>query len=96
MALRFKTQVRQAAGQIHRITTLQASPVCPPGSLTPAPLWWLCQSKLLETLRETYEGFVIYSFFQLLLQYLGGQQGILEVFRRKVRATHCLPSCLRA
>lgn len=39
----------------------------------------------LETLRECYEAYVIYSFFRLMLHFLGAEEGVALVLRDRVR-----------
>lgn len=41
------------------------------------------QKLFLETAREAYEAFVIYNFFMLLLQYLGGGYAVRDLLKAK-------------
>jgi hypothetical protein len=39
----------------------------------------------VDTIRDIYEGFVIYSFFTLLINYLDGEGAILELLHERLR-----------
>ena len=46
-----------------------------------------------DVLRECYEAFVIYSFYQLLVQFLGGDHHIMVLLAGKRDQKHSLPFC---
>jgi hypothetical protein len=50
-------------------------------------------SLLVDMLRECYEAFVIYSFYQLLLAYLGGEAKLVSILAKKPTQPHMLPFC---
>lgn len=45
----------------------------------------------VDTLRDIYEGFVIYSFFALLITYLDGESAIMELLQHRLRAQYLWP-----
>lgn len=47
-----------------------------------------------DLLRECYEAFVIYSFFQLLVTYLGGERALVSILAHKPNHPHVFPFCL--
>ena len=49
------------------------------------------QSFFIDTIRDIYEGFVIYSFFILLVNYLGGERELLIKLRNRLRVHHMFP-----
>eukprot|EP00658_Telonema_sp_P-2_P072400 TRINITY_DN6153_c0_g1_i4.p1 TRINITY_DN6153_c0_g1~~TRINITY_DN6153_c0_g1_i4.p1 ORF type:complete len:398 (-),score=86.80 TRINITY_DN6153_c0_g1_i4:288-1481(-) len=54
---------------------------------------------VFDSIRDCYEAFTIYSFFQLLLSYIGGESNVGAHFREKLEVAHpwpcgsCLPMC---
>lgn len=48
-------------------------------------------SFFIDTVRDCYEAFVIYSFFILLINYLDGERAILERLRGRLRQHHLWP-----
>ena len=46
-----------------------------------------------DLLRECYEAFVIYSFYQLLVTYLGGERNLVEILAAKPEKPHVFPFC---
>ncbi|KAI8593459.1 organic solute transporter subunit alpha/Transmembrane protein [Geranomyces variabilis] len=48
-------------------------------------------SDYIDTIRDIYEGFVIYSFFLLCINYLGGERSLLAVLDERMRTHHLWP-----
>jgi hypothetical protein len=48
-------------------------------------------SDVIDTVRDVYEGFVIYSFFTLLINFLGGERQLLELLSQRVWISHPWP-----
>lgn len=46
-----------------------------------------------DLLRECYEAFVIYSFYQLLVDFLGGEEQLVHILRGKKPHPHAFPFC---
>ena len=46
-----------------------------------------------DSLRDCYEALVIYSFFQLMVEYMGGEGQIVEVLRTLQGRAHMFPFC---
>lgn len=46
-----------------------------------------------DLLRECYEAFVIYSFYQLLVTYLGGERALVAILAQKPNQPHVAPFC---
>jgi Organic solute transporter Ostalpha len=46
--------------------------------------WWglknFTVASIIDPVRDIYEGFVIYCFFELLVNYLGGERAIMYIF----------------
>lgn len=54
----------------------------------------LNQQKLLfETIRDCYEAFVLYSFYEFLVEYLGGKSILANTLRSKQQVAHTPPCC---
>jgi hypothetical protein len=51
------------------------------------------EAMYFDVLRECYEAFVIYSFYQLLTTYLGGEYKLILTLASKPQAKHLLPFC---
>ncbi len=51
------------------------------------------EAMYFDVLRECYEAFVIYSFYQLLLTYLGGEYKLILILANKPQAKHMFPFC---
>lgn len=51
----------------------------------------------VDSIRDIYEGFVVYSFFVLLINYLDGERAILELLQHRLRIHHMWPFyyCMR-
>lgn len=47
----------------------------------------------MDLLRECYEAFVIYSFYQLLVTYLGGEKQLVATLAKKESHPHVFPFC---
>jgi hypothetical protein len=45
----------------------------------------------VELIRDVYEAVVIYTFFHLLLNYLGGQRALLNLLQDRLRIHHLWP-----
>eukprot|EP00741_Cyanophora_paradoxa_P016614 tig00020930_g16044.t1 len=54
-------------------------------------LFYLPAGKYISAIRDCYEGFVIYQFFQLLLDFLGGEERLVPVLESKPRFKHIFP-----
>lgn len=50
-------------------------------------------ASVFGVLRECYEAFAIYSFFQFLVEYLGGKQELADTLRSKPETVHIFPFC---
>ncbi|KAK6099191.1 hypothetical protein MT418_8444 [Batrachochytrium dendrobatidis] len=48
-------------------------------------------SHYIDTIRDVYEAFVIYSFFTLLINYLGGERALLSLLQERLRIHHLWP-----
>ncbi|KAI8915830.1 organic solute transporter Ostalpha-domain-containing protein [Gorgonomyces haynaldii] len=48
-------------------------------------------SYYIDTIRDVYEAFVIYSFFTLLINYLGGERAVLATMDDRLRIRHMWP-----
>jgi len=46
-----------------------------------------------EMMRECYESLVIYSFFNFLVEYMGGERHIIRMLRSKAPQRHVFPFC---
>ena len=57
------------------------------------------QAVLLETMREAYEAYVVYSFYMLLIKFLGGEEKVVTILERRAlqghekNVPHMLPFC---
>ncbi|KAI8825289.1 organic solute transporter subunit alpha/Transmembrane protein [Fimicolochytrium jonesii] len=54
-------------------------------------LWSRGESDYIDTFRDMYEGFVIYSFFLLCINYLGGERALLAMLDERMRTHHLWP-----
>ena len=61
--------------------------------LTPAPAPSAQFRPCTAPSRDTYESFVIYEFFALLKEYMGGDAGCLDKLRRQPMMPHLFPFC---
>jgi len=50
-------------------------------------------AEVLDTLRLSYESLVIYSFFSLLVGFLGGERHLARILRAKPQQRHVFPFC---
>ncbi|KAI8899584.1 organic solute transporter Ostalpha-domain-containing protein [Globomyces pollinis-pini] len=48
-------------------------------------------SFFIDTIRDIYEAFVIYSFFILLINYLNGERALLDLIQNRLRIHHLFP-----
>jgi hypothetical protein len=48
-------------------------------------------SDYIDTVRDIYEAFVVYSFFVLLVNYLNGERALLRLLKNRIRIHHLWP-----
>lgn len=75
--------------QRHVIRLLLMVPIYSLSSLI--SLFSIQAAPLIDLLRDLYEAFVIYSFFTLLVEYLGGERSILILLHGRQEVDHLWP-----